>query len=491
VTKTTTAKIDALMATFTPGVGKTGCVDFSPRVGPYTWSSGRKPTAAFIDQLLTIIQTQTSYKCIMIYDIWSDILRVAHAKGFKVLGIIWLTTTASDNSAAISRAITASRDYASTIVGFTCGSELAFREGTTTTVSNILANCLSTLRGNGVTHPIGYIDSLKTYNAGWSIANNADFLGVNIYPWYDNVMTNPTCTTPAEAASETLARFQRVQARYPTKKFILTETGWPGAPSGKTLTYGCGLASDKYQKQVIGETVELFRKNNLPMSTFSAFREADKDPTKLYKNHWGVCLGAAPYTCVSQPKAYVAPTLAPAKATTAKPTTKAPVTTAKPTTKAPTPKLTTKAPVTTAKPTTKAPTPKPTPAPARSCASGWSYYGGNCYKVTQSGTFAATQQICATLGASIAVVQSALENSFLTSVTPTIYQSCWLGYKKSGTKFVTTAGATMPYTNWKADEPNLANGCVTQIRDPLSINVKKWKTDSCTVSRIAVCKKPV
>jgi exo-beta-1,3-glucanase (GH17 family) len=359
---TTTEKVQTLLQTFTPGSGNVGCVDFSPRVGPYAWGTGLTPPASFIDQLLTIIQTQTPYRCIMIYDVYTDIISVAQSKGFKVLTIVWLSLDTTANTAAAQKAIAAARTYPDTILGFSCGSELAFRNGITSTVTSVTTTCINTLRNNGVTHPVGVIDSLKTWNAAWSIASQADFMGVNLYVWYDNTASSPTCTTAAEAAQQTLNRFKNVQAKY-SKPFIMTEFGWPGADSGSTVTYNCGVSNDATQKIVVNQVIELFRQNSLPLSSFQAFRDKTKgDATSEFKKYWGLCKGDAPYTCVSAPTAFIAPTptLAPATAkpttTAAKPTT---TTTKAPTTTTATPTTTTtKAPTTTPKPTTttKAPT---------------------------------------------------------------------------------------------------------------------------------------
>jgi exo-beta-1,3-glucanase (GH17 family) len=495
---TTQAKIDTLLQTFTPGVGKVGCIDFSPRIYPYTWDSGNQPPDSFVDQLLTILHNQTSFRCIMIYDIYENIIRIAKSKGFKVMGIVWLTLDTSDNTNAIQRAITAARDYTDgTIVGFSCGSELAFREGITSTVNSITNHCFNTIRNAGVTIPIGVIDSLKTWNQKWTIASTADFLGVNIYPWYDNTMSDPTCTTPSEAAQQTLNRFKNIQAKY-TKKFILTEYGWPGDDTGKSLKFGCGIASNTYQKQVVSQIVELFRVNKYPLSVFTAFRDVSTQvASKAYKKYWGLCMGTAPYTCLSQPTPYQVPTT---HAPTAKTTTRAPTTTTKkPTTHAPTtttkkptthaPTTTTKKPATTVKATTTTHAPSTTKAPA-SCPSGWYSYNFACYKHGAEASYTSATEQCTALGATLAVVSGTAENTFLlNNVNPTDSQSVWLGYKKSGSSYLTTDGKTPTFSNWKTGEPITSQLCVTMIRDRTSSFVGKWKTEACTTARTFICKK--
>jgi hypothetical protein len=179
------ARVRNLLSTFTPSADKSGCVDFSHKVDPYGWGTGLTPPKEFIDQLLTIILTQTPYRCIMIYDVYPDVIAEAEEKGFKVLVIIWLTLDPVANSAGMTKAYQVSRQYPATIVGFSCGSELGFRNlgpnGLTDEVSKITLDCLYGLKQQGVIQPIGVIDSLKTYNYNWTeIAANVDFFGVNM-----------------------------------------------------------------------------------------------------------------------------------------------------------------------------------------------------------------------------------------------------------------------------------------------------------------------
>jgi hypothetical protein len=216
-------RIRNLLETFTPGPTSAGCVDFSSHVNPYSWGTGSPPPTSFTDQLLDVILTQTPFRCIMIYDIYTDIIAAAQTKGIKVLTIIWLTLDPNANAAQLTKAVAASVQYPTTIVGFSCGSELAYRNGLTDQVSEITLDCLYGLKAQGVLQPIGVIDSLKTYNYNWTaIAANVDFFGVNIYVWYDNTMSPPQCLTVDRAASQTLSRFRSVQARYPLFPFIMT-----------------------------------------------------------------------------------------------------------------------------------------------------------------------------------------------------------------------------------------------------------------------------
>ncbi len=186
----------------------------------------------------------------------------------------------------------------------------------------------------------------------------------------------------------------------------------------------------------------------------------------------------------------VAPIItAPATTTTrASTTTRAPTTT---TTRTPT----TTARVTTTTTTTRAPTTTTTLAPTespindRSCSSGWSKFGDSCYLVNGAlATWNNAKAACNALGSSLAEIQSEAENSFLLTLNSRNLQSAWLGLSAVNGVIVNDAGQVPSFTYWRPDI-STSSGCVVQIRDTVSSNVGKWKTESCTAARIYVCKK--
>jgi exo-beta-1,3-glucanase (GH17 family) len=226
--------LDTLISNFTPGNGRVGCLDFSHRgkcskfatnflVGPYNWDSNQKPPDSFVLNLLDIILTQTPYRCLMIYDVYEQSIRLAASKGFKVHVIIFLlpdpVANAADNAGDISDAITMYHTYPNTIIGFSCGSELAYRAGgPNDIVTGITMDCITRLKNAGVQVPVGINDSYKTWKNNWTIADKVDFIGANIYVFYDNALAAPTCAPVATAATKTLTRYQRILGQYPNTK---------------------------------------------------------------------------------------------------------------------------------------------------------------------------------------------------------------------------------------------------------------------------------
>jgi hypothetical protein len=80
--------------------------------------------------------------------------------------------------------------------------------------------------------------------------------------------------------------------------------------------------------------------------------------------------------------------------------------------------------------------------------------------------------------------KSMAENMFvLNYVSPANPNSAWIGMTLSGMTYKDdVSGIAVNFTNWEADQPNLASACVEVVRNPSSSNVGKWKTVSCTSS---------
>jgi exo-beta-1,3-glucanase (GH17 family) len=138
-----------------------------------------------------------------------------------------------------------------------------------------------------------------------------DFIGANIYAWWDNVYIPPpfVCETEINGPQITFNNYMKVQNLYSNIPVILTEFGWPSCNTGYSCTSRnvvdgstCAKANDANQKKFVQGVVDIFRKNQRPCSTFAAFREAWKGTNDADINqHWGVCSGSAPYTCSNAP----------------------------------------------------------------------------------------------------------------------------------------------------------------------------------------------
>jgi exo-beta-1,3-glucanase (GH17 family) len=289
------------------------CVAFSPYVAGYDPDYGPHPPHAVIDQLLDRVVYQAGFRCIMTYGVLNGldyVFQAAQARGIQVIEIIWLDTDATVNAASVTLGIQRAKDYPETIIRVACGSEVRVRRGAAV-AEPIIRGCINQARAAGVTQPITSIDTWwgwcneSSPCQPWGLAGDVDWIGINVFPWWENRYSGLfPCTTAAQAADFHVARFQDLIARYPGKEIIVTEFGWPAGPDGYTeqnqrTGQRCGVAGEANQRRVVEETLRKLDQLGLPAVVFSAFREPWKARTEGAAGpYWGICAGSPPYNCM-------------------------------------------------------------------------------------------------------------------------------------------------------------------------------------------------
>ncbi len=231
----------------------------------------------------------------------------ARARGVRVIAIVWLDTDPVVNEASITAGIAAALAYPDTIIRLSCGSEVRTRNGPA--LDATIDQCLTRFRAAGVTQPLTSIDTWWEWcNASWpcqprTLAPSVDWIGVNVFPWWEDKYSGIFPCTPAAAAADFhIARMQNIMDRYPSKPVVLTEFGWPSGPDGyaETNTYtgqGCGVASQANQSLVVKSTLAKLQERQWSGVAFSGFREAWKTTEGAVGPFWGLCGGVA-YRCV-------------------------------------------------------------------------------------------------------------------------------------------------------------------------------------------------
>jgi exo-beta-1,3-glucanase (GH17 family) len=320
-TPSTAAPSGTLMQKFinamTPTTTSPGSISFSACVAPYSpWSP---PPLNLMKQLLSNLVSTTNYRTIMVYSLDQYIAQVAASLGVKVLGIIYLTNDYTANAANIANGVYAAKTYPDTVLAVACGNENGQNYGPTAQTASFINNCISSVRQAGVKQPVGCIDTpsswIQSGGKTWSdVAKNVDWIGANIYPWFDNVYMNPpyTCKTPQNVGTYTYSMYQSIENAYPGKPVFLTESGWPSSPGGSTIRstpnvvngQQCTTAGDSDQRIGVQNIVNVFRQNMKPMNLFSGYKEAWKSSGNDYsvEEYWGVCSGSPPYACFNAPK---------------------------------------------------------------------------------------------------------------------------------------------------------------------------------------------
>ncbi len=299
------------------------CIAFSPYVAGYDPELGPHPPQALIDTLLDNLIRQTRFRCIMIYGLLNGvdyIIQAAEQRGLKVIMIAWLDicsipTDPSCNDPSIQLGIQRAQQHSNTVIRVSCGSELLtrwlYRGASRQDIENTMTYCISKFRNAGVTQPITSIDTWwewcnESYPCQqWSLLNDVDWIGINVFPWWENVFSGIfSCTHWYEAAAFHIARFQDVINAYPGKEVVLTEFGWPGGPKGYKnppnpyTGQQCGVAGEFFQTFLIVQTLAEFNQMNWSGVVFEAYREPWKArPEGPVGPFWGICQGTPPYGC--------------------------------------------------------------------------------------------------------------------------------------------------------------------------------------------------
>ncbi len=287
------------------------CVAFSPYVGELNPNWGSNPPPQIIDTLLDKIVKDTPFRCIMTYGVLNGLdytFTAAKVRNLKVIAILWLDKDTEVNSQSISRGIALAREFPETITKLSCGSEVRTRHGTT--LDSEISRCITAMRESKITQPVTTIDTW------WEWCNRSrpcnptgfeasvDWIGVNIFPWWENKFASThTCTPANKAADFHIARLEEIRRTYPGKDVVLTEFGWPNGPEGTTEINNrtgekCGVASAKNQSMVIKSTLKKLAAKNWSGIVFEAFSETWKPKDEgNFGSYWGICQGQPPYNC--------------------------------------------------------------------------------------------------------------------------------------------------------------------------------------------------
>lgn len=289
------------------------CAAFSPYVGGLNPDYGPQPSRELIDTLLDELLKQTPFRCIMTYGVMDGleyIFTAAEARQLKVIAIIWLDKDMAMNSRSIARGIEVAKTYPVTIVKLSCGSEVRTRHNKA--FDSEILRCMDSLRSEGVSQPITTIDTWwewcdrKADCRQNLFADKVDWIGSNIFPWWENKFSGVhPCTTAEQAADFHIARLTDLRKTYPGKDVIVTEFGWPNGPVGGTeinskTRQHCGVANQANQDLVVQTTFKKLAEKRWSGVVFEAFSESWKPGSEgLFGSYWGVCQGDRPYACAT------------------------------------------------------------------------------------------------------------------------------------------------------------------------------------------------
>ncbi|MEL6107794.1 MAG: glycosyl hydrolase family 17 protein [Planctomycetota bacterium] len=126
--------------------------------------------------------------------------------------------------------------------------------------------------------PVAIAELLHSWLEHPELADEVDVIGVQIYPYWGGVPIE-------DAAQNTLQSVQQLQARFPGKKVVLTEFGWPTA-GGKL---GGAEASPENAGRYFREVIPILEKNGIEFLYFAMTDEKWKSQDEGGPgSHWGL-----------------------------------------------------------------------------------------------------------------------------------------------------------------------------------------------------------
>ncbi|NOT83424.1 MAG: exo-beta-1,3-glucanase [Methylococcaceae bacterium] len=287
------------------------CTGFSPYVGNLNPDFGAPPSQELINELMDKLIAETPFRCIMTYGVLNGleyVFAAAEARHIKVIAIIWIDKDLAVNSQSIASGIEVAKAFPDTIIKLSCGSEVRTRHGNA--LDSEITRCIDGLREAGVTQPITTIDTWwewcnrHTPCQPTLFGTQVDWVGTNIFPWWENKFSGVYPCTPAKKAADFhIARMDKLRRTYPGKAVAMTEFGWPSGPKNTTeinnhTKQHCGVPSKKNQQLVIRETFKKLAKKQWTGVVFEAFAETWKpDIEGDAGSFWGICEGKPPYGC--------------------------------------------------------------------------------------------------------------------------------------------------------------------------------------------------
>ncbi len=146
--------------------------------------------------------------------------------GLKVWHGAWLNSNEKENLEQINLLIDHANKYKDTIERVIVGNEVLLRKDLT---ANELRRYIRQVKQR-VTQPVTYADVWEFWLRNPSLADEVDFITIHILPYWED---EPVGLDRREAdgtpsiEKHILDIYKKVQARFPGKKIVIGETGWP------------------------------------------------------------------------------------------------------------------------------------------------------------------------------------------------------------------------------------------------------------------------
>ena len=257
-----------------PYTGEIGGFAFSPFHKGESPATGVYPTAAQIKSDLTLAAKYTHN--IRTYTVEGDLGQIpALAEGMNLnvtLGA-WLDRHPDANAQELAKVVqvaNANRDVNQVMVG----NETILRGDLT--VPELVADIRSVQKQVHV--PVSTAEPWHVWLKHPELANSVDFITVHLLPYWEGVPENI-------AVQDTMHRFEMVHDKYPNKKIVIGEVGWPS----DGIDIGAARANNVNQARFLRDFFNLAQQKHLDYFVMEAFDQPWKTSFEgRAAGYWGM-----------------------------------------------------------------------------------------------------------------------------------------------------------------------------------------------------------
>lgn len=168
-----------------------------------------------------------------------DVAEVAAARGLEVMAGAWLSPDAAKNEREIRALLRQAREHAN-VTRLIVGNEVLLRDELS---EGQMAAALDRVR-KATRKPVSMADTWGVWQEHPALAAHVDFIAIHILPYWEGVAVE-------EAATYTIERLKRLQAAFPGKPIVITETGWPSHGDVQTDAHPTPQNQARYLREFI------------------------------------------------------------------------------------------------------------------------------------------------------------------------------------------------------------------------------------------------
>lgn len=206
----------------------------------------------------------------------SAVPEIASRHGMKVLLGIWLDGDRKSNRQQIALGIAAARQYPQVVRGVIVGNEVLLRGELTSTA---LAGYLRQVRA-AVSEPVTYADVWEFWLRHPELADSVDYITIHILPYWED---RPVSS--AHAVQHVATVYAEVQRRFPGRRVMIGETGWPSAGRPRQAARASVINEARYLREFLRYAAIV----RLPYNVIEAFDQPWKRAQEgTAGGYWGI-----------------------------------------------------------------------------------------------------------------------------------------------------------------------------------------------------------